>query len=470
MRWKTTLALLLTTIGIGAYISLYEIRQPDREEHAHLAKRILDIQPDAVTQLGLDLPKGKVTLSRHDLRWQIGPSGVRADETLVTRILNELTPLMATRVLSGTPEHPLDTKTFGLDPAVGWLSVVANGKPVTLFIGGTTPVESHRYLRVSDRPEIFVVPSSLFDAANQPTERFRDPLLIRVNGWLVEEVRLTSPTVSFALLKQQNEWRLMHPFTDRADRAGVTTLLNTLGALHITRFLNDAPPVEQLSAWGFDHPKAEISLRQGNSSTKPVTLFVGNPLTDDPSLVYAKRSDEPSLYAVADAEVEQLLSDPQELRSKACFDLFTATVTKVEVSHEGSRWVIERTGDQWREAGTGVALDTAKVETLLRQFSDVRLSGFVDDTPSDLSRYGLHDPSATIAVWTSDPEHPQRLLIGSAIEGSTNRYGRIEGRDAVIRLPDLATTLASTPLAQLRPAATSPASPQTPVIPPAQSR
>ena len=456
MRWKSTLVLLAATIGIGAYISLYEIRQPLPEERERRVKRILSIPPETVTQLVFDLPQTKVTLTRAGSMWTLSPNGIRADPELIGQILNHTSSLMAERVLSASPERPLDLKVFGLDPALGWVTLVANGTPTTVLIGGTTPVQDNRYLKISNRPEVFIIPSELFDAVNQPAEAFRDPRLIRVDSWLVDELTMTTPTATCSLLRRDNQWQLTRPFADLADRSEVNALLNRLAGVRIKRFVDDAPQVERTSEWGFDQPTAEITLRQHREPQTTTTLFFGKSLADDPSLVYAKRSDEPPLYAVAAADVDALLKDPHGLRAKACFEFFTNSVTRVEVRRETAQWTIERTGDQWQETGTGLPLEAERVEDFLNTLSDLRLGGFVEDAPSDLGRYGLQEPDGTITVWMNDQEKPQKLRVGAVIEGFANRYGLIDGRDAVVRLPDVITELLATSLDQFRPAAAEP--------------
>ena len=98
------------------------------------------------------------------------------------------------------------------------------------------------------------------------------------------------------------------------------------------------------------------------------------------------------------------------------------------------------------------------MEALLDKLADLRAGGFVDDAPLDLGRYGLSPPAGTITVWTQDPQ-PQKLSVGAVIQGSTNRYGRVEGRPSVVQLPDTITELLSTTVDPLRPP---PAPPTTP--------
>lgn len=468
MRWKTTAFLLVTTVAVGAYLSRYELRQPSPEERARLSKRVVDIQAADVSQLVLDLPNAKATFTRHGTAWTLTPKDARANVTLITQLLSRLEPLTAERVLSGTSEKSLDPKAFGLDPAAGWLSVVARGMPTTLLFGETTPLKGNRYLKVAERPEIFVVPSGLFEAANQPSEQFRDPLLLRFDPWEVEELAVASADTTFTLTRSGDVWRLSavlsgvepagsaESLNDLADRAEVNVLLRDLSSLTIKRFVDDAPQVEQLPTWGFDHAKANVTLRQQDTSHAPVTLFFGKPLADDASLLFAKRSDEPPLYAVAAADVEALLRNPHGLRATHGFEFFTSQVTKLEVTREGTHWMAERTEHGWREGGAKAGLDPARVEAFLNELADVRVSGFVDDAPSDLARYGLEPPKGVLAVWPTESGEPQRLLVGTTIESSPSRYGRVEGRAAIVRLPELVTSLLEKTPDQLRPVATPP--------------
>ncbi len=444
MKWKTTLALIGLTVGIGAYLSLYELKQPSPEDRERLSKRVFNVSDDAITQLIVEFPETMVTLTRTQAAWRLEPIGARADETLVAQLLSELSFLTASRILSPSAERPLDRKAFGLEPPTGRLTFVAEGVSTTLFFGAPTAVGANRYLNVSTREEVFVVPAGLFDVANTPREAFRDPLLVRLNPWMTDEVSVTSATATLTVSRTENRWRLTHPLADAADSTAVNVLLNRVGALRIARFVDDAPQVEGIAEWGFDQPRAALRVAQRNSGQEAVTIFFGRPLPDEPSLLYAKRSDELFLYAVAAGDVEALLSDPHGLRAKACFELFTSHVTKAAVTSQQASWSIERSGESWRLHGSEAPLDAKRIEAFLSTLADVRVAGFVDDAPSDLEPYGLATPEGTIAIWTNDRESPQRLLIGAAIDGSKNRYGRIEGRSAVVRLPELLSDLMAT--------------------------
>ncbi len=450
MHWRTTLILFLVTIGVGAYVSLRELKQPTREERETLTKQVVSIPPESVTQLALQTSKGKVVVEHTERGWRLVPQGARADASRISGLLDQLSPLAAQRTLSGSPEKPLDYTAFGLSPERGSLTLLADGRSTTILFGDNTPVGKERYAKRADRPEVYVISGSLFDESDVPPEQFRDPSLIPIKGWTVEALAVTAQTSAFALAHRGEAWWVTQPLEDRADRSTVTTLVNRLGSLRIARFVEDAPQVERLAEWGFDHPKAELRVTR-TDTPGPVTVFFGKTLPDAPEMVYAKRSDEQALYAVADADLDALLLDPHDLRSKACFEFFTSQVAKIELQSGQTHWTALKQDGRWTTEGTETALDTGRVESFLNTTSDLRLGGWVADAPDTLGRYGLDPPRGTLAIWSEGVEAPQRLLVGELVQGTANRYGLLEGRPAVVRLPEPVTTLLETTLEALRP-------------------
>jgi hypothetical protein len=453
MHWRTTIVLLLITIGVGAYISLRDLRQPTREERDALAKQVINVAPDSVTQVTLQVPTGTIVVERAGSGWRLMPQGVRADESRIAGLLNQTSPLTAQRVLSGSPEKPLDDAAFGLSPEAGSITWLANGRSTTLLFGDTTAVGESRYAKRADRPEIYVVPASLFDESAVPREQFRDPSLIPVTGWTVDTLAVESQASAFALTRRGEAWWLMKPLEDLAGRGEVTTLVNRVGGIRIARFVDDVPQAERLAEWGFDHPKAALTVTV-KEAPGAVTIVFGKTLPDAPGMVYAKRSDEPALYAVAASDVDSLLIDPHGLRSKACFEFFTSQAAKIELQSGDTRWTAVKRDGRWQAEGTGAVLDTARVEDLLNTAADLRLGGFVEDAAAETKRYGLTPPRGALALWSEGAEMPQRLLVGDTVQGTTNRYGRIDGRPAVVRLPGLVTNLLGTTVDALRPGGT----------------
>lgn len=445
MKWKTTVVLLVVTIAVGAYVSLYDLKQPTQERREALTKQVVDIDADGVTGFSAELPKGKVALTRQDGLWRLaGPLQARADESRIRRALAALDPLTAERVLEGTKRKPLAQAEFGLAPPRGTITVtMKDGKTTTVWLGEPTPVESNRYAALPGSPKIFIVSNDLFDELNQPADAYRSRELLAFETWNVTTIAVASQSSSYTLAKQGERWRLTAPLTDDADSAACSELLSKLRNLTVERFMADTPPSQDsISQWGFDQPWVRVTMTL-DQPERPLELLVGQVAVDHAEQVYAKRSDEPTTYAVSKAGIEDLLKDPQTLRSPMLLEVFASQVVKAQVEWPDSPWVVEKVEGQWNAAGVPDPLDGSKVEAWLWKLRDTKLVRFVDDpaaggagAPTDLARYGLEPPKGRILVWTADEPQPRTLLIGNPIESGQTRYGKISGRTGIVELPE----------------------------------
>jgi hypothetical protein len=372
MKWKTTLFLLILTVGIGAYVSQVELKRPTADEQEVLNRQALNIAPETVTQVALTLPKGAVTVERTADGWRLVPQQVRANGERIGDLLDRIGPLEAGRVLQGTPDAPLDYSAFGLSPAIGSAAFLADGRTTTLLFGKAAPVGESRYAKRSDAPQVYIIPSYVFDELDVPPEQFRDPLLIPAKTWTIDTAALESPTRRFTLAHRGETWWLTAPIEDRAERSEVGGWLNRAGEIRIERFVDDAPQVEKLTEWGLQMARAELALKKRDAAG-PVTVFFGAAVPGSEALVYAKRSDEPAIYAVAASDVEALLIDPTRLRSRACFEYFTSQVGKLAVRSGESQWTVLKQDGRWTLEGSEEPLDPTRVEQVLNSAADLRI-------------------------------------------------------------------------------------------------
>ena len=436
MKWKTTALLLLTAVAIGAYLSLYELKQPSPEERQRRSTRILDLPASSVTRLVVESGQGRVTLAREEGAWRLGPAGMRADPDRVSDLLRGLNPLTTERTFKAD-----NLTAYGLEPPEATVMVQASGHTTTLRIGGTTPVNTSRYLTISERPGVFITGPALFNALNHADDWFRDTLLLRFNTWDAEQVTLASAIGTTALTGKAGTWRLTQPVEDVADGAGLSALLGRLGSLSISRIVETRPTDAQRTSLGLSPARLTVSVRQ-HAEPRTVTVSFGDPLPDDPTLVAAARADESAVYAVPAADVEFLRQDPDAWRSRQCFpDLSIAQISKVAWTQGETRRMIEQHEGHWTPAGASDTLETPRVEGWLNEVIALPLGAFVEDRPSDLAPYGLKTPAGSITIWTDAGADPQGLLIGGAREGTLERYGRIEGRPPVVLLPASITEL-----------------------------
>lgn len=452
MRWKTTLVLLAATVGLGAYVSLYEIQQPPRELRDRIARQILEVDTLAVTRVELAMPLSNVHMARESRGWYIDPEHFRADAAMVEALLTNFSPLISEHTLTGSPEQPLDAAAYGLAPPIGRVVLITGDGASTIHFGDETPVSQGRYVQVGGRPEIFVVPRHVFETANQSPEAFRDRTLMRFDRTVIDSLIVVWPASRYRLVREADRWRLTEPFKDLADRAEVQALLGQLGRVTIAQFLDGTPVSDQLAAYGLQVPTTHLTIREGGP-TQMLTVAVGGEVPDtEPVERYIRRSDASWVGTILAGDLEVILRSPHGLRARSVMEFFTNEVTRLEVQHEEMQWTLAHIDGSWQAEGSTTALDDQLINEWLYRLADLRLSGFVDDDPQDLTPYGLEPPTGTIRLWTREVEEPQSLSLGGYVEGSASRFGMIGGRAAVVRLPGVAEELVTTTREDLQPA------------------
>ena len=444
MRWKTTLVLLIAAVALGSYVSLYELKQPTPEERHSQRRQVLRIDPDEVEKLLIELPSTRLTLEQHDGRWRCtSPLSARADSAVVWSILDALSPLDAQAAMEDTPHSPINRAAYGLAPSQGTLTILSGSQATMLEFGAPSAVGDGRYAALAGTPKVFVIDNELFETLDAPIDAYRSHELLDFDTWRITQIVVSAPARRYSLRKDGERWRVVEPLEDVVDGAALSSLLNALRGLRAQRFITEAPQVEQVTEWGFQTPAVHVRL-EFEEGSEALELFVGKPTSDNPEQLYAKRTDEATIYAVEQSSVEGLLKNPQSLRSRACFEFFVNQLTKIHVTTGATSWSLEQRDGQWVTAD-GTALEASTFEEWLWKLRETKLIRFVEDGPQDLSRYGLSPPQDRIDAWIVGQEQPEALLVGQTADPEAlTRYGQCPGRPSVVELPASLTELLAT--------------------------
>src|SRR5918996_3201702 len=111
---RSTIALLVVLIGLGAYIYFVTWKQPDSSDTASNQEKVFAaLEADKIEELKVKAEKGDVTtVVKKDGAWQISqPFTTRADESEVSSLTSALTQASIVRVVD---ENPADLKEYGL--------------------------------------------------------------------------------------------------------------------------------------------------------------------------------------------------------------------------------------------------------------------------------------------------------------------------------------------------------------------
>ena len=111
---RSTIALLVVLIGLGAYIYFVTWKQPAQDSGSKLEKVFASVQADQIEELKVKAESGDVTtLKKASGAWTLAaPMATAASEADASSVTSALSALEIERVVD---ENPADVKDYGLD-------------------------------------------------------------------------------------------------------------------------------------------------------------------------------------------------------------------------------------------------------------------------------------------------------------------------------------------------------------------
>ncbi len=251
----------------------------------------------------------------------------------------------------------------------------------------------------------------------------------------VEELRVVAKGDTTVLKKTDGTWSVVEPLATDADQNDVTTLLGSLTSLDITREVD--PNASNLAEYGLTTPKADISFKAKGGVSGRLRLGDATPTGGD---LYAVQGDGSRVVLVATFVETNLSRSTFDLRDKRVLRFERDKADALEISAGGRVPVtFSRTSSDWRvTAPVNARGDYGAIEGLLTRLSSTNMTAIETTDMSDLKKYGLDAPPATIVVKTGSAS--ATLAVGTSADGKA--YARDLARPMVFTVdPAFATEL-----------------------------
>jgi len=237
-------------------------------------------------------------------------------------------------------------------------------------------------------------------------------------------------------------WVQVEPLQFPMDAFSIRRLIIEVTEVVVVRVLG--PGDAATSDLGLAEPRAEVTLTWPDGS---YTLEFGRRSVAGRS--YLRPVGDENVFVVTGDLYERAVEmDPKAWRDRTIFAPLPSRITGIEIDDGDRRVVIEMRRKRWfMTEPVRTRVDAAAAEALTAAIGRARSAGFILDLPPDLSRFGLAKPSGTMTVRSQRQvaqgdrvitvAETARLLVGSRTGvGSEDRFGMVEGRAAVVRLPE----------------------------------
>jgi hypothetical protein len=411
---KSTIALAVVLVGLGAYIYFVTWKQPDagadsgkKQEKVFAGLDSSKIEEVKVTSAAGDA----TTVKKNADGWQlVQPLTAKADDGEISTLTSALASSEIVRVID---ENPTNLTEYGLgNPRIEVDFKAPGDKDYRkLLIGDKTATGSDLYAKRNDEKKVFLIPATQETSLNRTTFDLRDKSLLKFDREKVDGIDVSSGGKTIAMAKDGGDWKITKPVQTKADFGSVEGLVGRLQSVQMKSIVADQASPADLKKYGLDKPEATVNLALGSSRA---TLLIGGKADKD-NTVYARDASKPAVVTVEQSLLDDLKKDADNYRRKDLFEFRPFNATHIELTRNGQTIVLDRVKgaadkpDTWKRVSPNPGdVDKEKMDGLLSKLSNMRASSFVDSTANT----GVDKPALVVDVKFDEGKKDEKVTFG----------------------------------------------------------
>lgn len=180
--------------------------------------------------------------------------------------------------------------------------------------------------------------------------------------------------------------------------------------------------------YGFDNPTAKLKISLINGETREFIL--GKQVTGGKGDFFMDTVNNKA-YVVSVYMADGLTREVNKYRKTKLGTIYSSDIKKFEINNSNGKMVMELLPSSYTSElamsmtyPDKAALDETVADSVLGAVGDIMVVEFVEDNPSNLSKYGLSNPSLVLNIETSSDEYS--LKFGDKDENG-NVYAMLDG-------------------------------------------
>lgn len=406
MRFRNTFLLALIFVALGAYLYFVEFERAAEEAKK---KTLFSFKPKEVTKVELTYPDRQIVVQKEDGAWRLtAPIEAAADKVAVDNLVRAVADCEVKKSLDDVPEN---LAPFGLDtPKVTVTLTLGDHALPAIRVGKTSPIGYSTYIQRADEPKIYLTGSAFQSGMEKKVKDLRDKTILHIASEDVRRITLKRADSKLVLTKSDGAWQIAEPAEYEADDTAVRGFLSSLGSLRAKDFPSESDT--ELAKYGLATPRLTIRLAIGEDEAETGVLF-GNTNEKEKS-VYMKLGSRPTIFAVGDWSYENLDKHLEDFRDKTILAFNPEDAAEIDVTRsDGSSFVLQRKDDAWTLAGSEQTPSADLVDRFVNDLQQLKGYEIADDNPTDLSTYGLAEPTLTVKVRDKDGSNIGVARFGS---------------------------------------------------------
>lgn len=328
--------------------------------------------------------------------WRLGkPIAARADPAAVEALLQRLRAWQAAGFVTDTAA-PADLERFGLATNEVELALGDGTNDLTAvqFGGAVSNGSDLVFARRLPHSNVVTLPRATLESLRLPFTEYRERRLVGAPPSHAEQIEVRGQDQFTLRRDPAGGWRVTEPLNFAADGGIVTNLLLALAELQVAEFVKDV--VTDYAPYGLAEPSRVYTLRGGtNGAPWSVRLEFGT--NTAAGLIYARRADEPSVYALPAGNVQWLPQALFELRDRQAWSFAESNVVNVTV-RQGSvtRRFTRDAAREWTVAeGAATPFNPLSLPETLQRLGQLRAARWLARGAEQKAALGFAPATAT---------------------------------------------------------------------------
>lgn len=351
---RSTLILLAGIVVLGLFIWAQGAWRARSVPTKAGSVRLFNLNPETLVSLQFNSISNTVVCRKDNGVWMTGNtnSGIgRADIALLYRMMSGMNALSTLTTISTQQleMRGLNVDEYGFGQPILRISAVDNKGAHEWVVGRRTPLGDMVYLKRDGEDDIYTASAQLLALAPALPGQLRDRTLFAGEVTGVRRVEIRGPGGFIQILKDpRSGWQIQQPIAALADPGQVEAFLGKLYQLRIEDFIADN--VSDFAVYGLQGETRQISLGGADDTSR--MLVLGDAIVDRAGLIYARRADDTSVFALKAEALNLLKGKPDDFRDIRVLPLSAKDISYVSVEHgteqlelvqgEEGRWRISK--------------------------------------------------------------------------------------------------------------------------------
>ena len=231
----------------------------------------------------------------------------------------------------------------------------------------------------------------------------------KLNSDDIEALRIKSAdNQTTTLQKTGADWTLVDPVKTAADSTDVNAIATDLATMDIERVVDENPA--NVKEYGLNPPRVEVDFRtKGGKNFRQVQI---GDKTATGGNIYARIEGQKRVVLLNSSLDPVFNKSTFALREKKVLHFDRDKVDALDLSSGSMHFAFKRSNMEWTIQKPIMARgEYSTLEGIVERLSTAQMQGIVADAATDLKKYGLDKPDATITVSVAGT--PMTLALGN---------------------------------------------------------